>query len=106
MYLKQISFQSLFVPNPDTPSSEFREQRNQTYSFSGHWLMGTSLPVEVHDLGEFGIHAVGGHQAIQLRAGSRNANLRVDVQRAISTARRPDCGDTLSLVMDKVVRIH
>lgn len=66
-------------------------------------LLSALLPLYIHDLSELEISRVGGEQASRLRVAGTEADLGVDVEHAISSARRPDDRGAVGLVVLEVI---
>jgi len=69
------------------------------------FLCSALLPLDIRNLGELEIGRVGGEQTRSRGVGGRQANLRVDVERAARAARRPDGGDAVRLIVLQVVAV-
>ena len=63
------------------------------------------LPVDVDDLLEAAVNGIRGQQTLGILIGAGQADLGVDVHRAIGTARRPDNGRHVGLVVHQVILV-
>jgi hypothetical protein len=74
-------------------------------SINNRNLLSALLPLDVHDLSELEVRRVRGEQAGGRRVGSRQADLRVDVEHACSTAGGPDDRGGVGFVVLEVVAV-
>jgi hypothetical protein len=74
-------------------------------SINNRNLLSALLPLDVHDLSELEVRRVRGEQAGGRRVGGRQADLRVDVEHACSTAGGPDDRSGVGFVVLEVVAV-